>query len=192
MNDLSRRAFLSAIGTGVGAVWLAAETGQLLAAASHAHTAARTTPPPPFEILSPEQGADLAAIASQIIPTDETPGAREAGVIFFIDRSLATFAKEQRPALEKGWKDLQKRVAKTYPGQRSFAALSDEQQIALLTTMDKEKNAFFQMMRGATLTGMFASPEHGGNRDKIGWKLIGFNDQFSWAAPFGWYDRDVR
>ena len=50
MNDLSRRAFLSAIGTGVGAVWLAAETGQLLAAGSHALAAARTTPPPPFEV----------------------------------------------------------------------------------------------------------------------------------------------
>jgi gluconate 2-dehydrogenase gamma chain len=192
MNGLSRRAFLSAVGTGVGAVWLAAETGHLLAAGSHALTAARTTPPPPFEVLSPEQGADLAAIAAQIIPTDETPGAREAGVIFFIDRSLATFAKAQRPALDQGWKDLRKRVAKTHPGQRSFAALSDTQQIALLTALEKEKSSFFQAMRGATLAGMFASPEHGGNRDKIGWKLIGFNDQFSWAAPFGWYDRDVR
>jgi hypothetical protein len=113
-------------------------------------------------------------------------------VIFFVDRSLATFAKAQRPVLEKGWKDLQKRVAKMYPGKRSFAALNDEQQIALLTALEKDKSPFFQTMRGATLAGMFASPEHGGNRDKIGWKLIGFDDQFSWAAPFGWYDRDVR
>jgi hypothetical protein len=38
---------------------------------------------------------------------------------------------------------------------------------------------------------MFANPEYGGNFQKTGWKLIGFTDQFSWAAPFGWYDRDV-
>jgi hypothetical protein len=39
---------------------------------------------------------------------------------------------------------------------------------------------------------MFANPEYGGNRDKIGWKMIGFDDRFSWGPPFGWYDRDVR
>ena len=38
---------------------------------------------------------------------------------------------------------------------------------------------------------MLANPEYGGNSDKIGWKLIGFDDRFSWGAPFGWYDRDV-
>jgi len=44
------------------------------------------------------------------------------------------------------------------------------------------------MLRGATVTGMFANPEYGGNANKAGWKLIGFDDRFSWAAPFGWYD----
>ena len=28
---------------------------------------------------------------AQIVPSDDTPGAREAGVIYFIDRALATF-----------------------------------------------------------------------------------------------------
>ena len=192
MTDFSRRAFLSAMGVGAGAVWIAAETGQLAAAGSHAWTAIRKTPPPPFDVLSAEQAADLAAVAAQIVPTDETPGAREAGVIYFIDRSLSTFAKQQRPMLEKGWKDLQKRVAKMYPGKNAFASLSDAQQIAVLTALEKEKSPFFQNMRGATIAGMFSNPEYGGNRDKIGWKLLGFDDRFSWAAPFGWYDRDVR
>jgi gluconate 2-dehydrogenase gamma chain len=192
MTDFSRRAFLSAMGVGAGAVWIAAETGQLAASGSHAWTAIRKMPPPPFDVLSAEQAADLAAIAAQIIPTDETPGAREAGVIYFIDRSLSTFAKQQRPMLEKGWKDLQKRVAKMYPGKSAFVSLSDAQQIAVLTALEKEKSPFFQNMRGATIAGMFSNPEYGGNRDKIGWKLLGFDDRFSWAAPFGWYDRDVR
>jgi hypothetical protein len=38
---------------------------------------------------------------------------------------------------------------------------------------------------------MLASPEHGGNFEKIGWKMIGFDDRFVWTAPFGWYDRDA-
>ena len=39
-----------------------------------------------------------------------------------------------------------------------------------------------------TAAGMFAMPSRGGNRNKAGWKLIGFKDQFSWASPYGWYD----
>ena len=41
------------------------------------------------------------------------------------------------------------------------------------------------------ISGMFADPKYGGNVNKSGWKLLGFDDQFSWAAPFGWYDRNV-
>ena len=33
--------------------------------------------------------------------------------------------------------------------------------------------------------------KYGGNANKSGWKLVGFDDKFSWAAPFGWYDRNV-
>ena len=40
-----------------------------------------------------------------------------------------------------------------------------------------------------TMTGMFAHPEHGGNFGKIGWKLIGYEDRYSWVPPFGYYDR---
>ena len=47
------------------------------------------------------------------------------------------------------------------------------------------------MACGLVLAGMLAFPEYGGNYNKIGWKWIGFDDRFSWAAPFGWYDRDV-
>ena len=31
---------------------------------------------------------------------------------------------------------------------------------------------------------------YGGNRDKVGWKLIGFEDRFHWNAPFGHYDAE--
>jgi hypothetical protein len=35
---------------------------------------------------------------------------------------------------------------------------------------------------------MFADPAYGGNSDKVGWKLIGFEDRFAWQPPFGEYD----
>jgi hypothetical protein len=50
-----------------------------------------------YRVLSEPQGATLEALAAQIIPTDDTPGAREARVVNFMDNGLATFAADQRP-----------------------------------------------------------------------------------------------
>ena len=41
-----------------------------------------------FVNLSREEAAEFEAIAARILPTDETPGAREAGVIYFMDNVL--------------------------------------------------------------------------------------------------------
>jgi hypothetical protein len=192
MPEVSRRAFLAGVGGSFAAVWLAAETRDLLAAGAHAARAGRQTPRPPFQFLTPRQGADIEAMSAQIIPTDGTPGAREAHVVYFMDQALATYAKERREPVIKGLNDLHARSAKMFRGAKSFASLSDAQQITLLTALEKEKSEFFEEIRGATIAGMLASPEYGGNTNKIGWKMIGFDDRFSWGPPFGWYDRDVR
>jgi gluconate 2-dehydrogenase gamma chain len=192
MPEVSRRAFLAGVSGSFAAVWLAAETRDLLAAGAHAARAGRQAPPPPFQFLTAAQGADIEAMSAQIIPTDETPGAREAHVVYFMDQALATYAKERREPVIKGLNDLHARSAKMFRGAKSFASLSDAQQIALLTALEKEKSPFFEEIRGATIAGMLASPEYGGNTNKIGWKMIGFDDRFSWGPPFGWYDRDVR
>jgi gluconate 2-dehydrogenase gamma chain len=47
--------------------------------------------------------------------------------------------------------------------------------------------AFFQLLRSHVIAGFFADPVHGGNRDLLGWKLIGFpGAQMSYA---NWIDR---
>ena len=185
MTEISRRQFIAASGAAAAAVWLAAESRDLIAAGLHAAKAAR------FDVLSPADAADIEAATAQIIPTDDTPGAREARVVYFIDKSLGTYAKDQRAFFEKGAKELRSRAAKVQRGAKSFAALSEAQQIAVLTAMEKDKHPFFNALRFATITGMLANPEYGGNYNKTGWKMIGFSDQFSWAAPFGWYDRNA-
>jgi gluconate 2-dehydrogenase gamma chain len=185
MTDLSRRKFMAVAGAGVASVWLTANIEDLLAAGRHAATAQR------FEVLSAADAADVEAFTAQIVPTDETPGAREARVVYFIDKGLTTFAKNQRPVLDKGLKELRARVAKAQPGATSFAALPSDKQIAIIAALEKDKHQLFFFMRQATITGMLSMPEHGGNYNKTGWKWIGFEDKFSWAAPFGWYDRNV-
>jgi gluconate 2-dehydrogenase gamma chain len=37
-----------------------------------------------------------------------------------------------------------------------------------------ESTLFFRMLRIHTIEGMFCDPLHGGNRDLIGWQLIGY------------------
>jgi hypothetical protein len=185
MTELSRRQFLAASGAAAAAIWIAAESRDLLAAGLHAAQATR------FEVLTPADAADLEAATAQIIPTDSTPGAREARVVYFIDKSLATFAKDQKAAFANAANELRARAAKTQKGAKSFAALTSAQQIAVLTALEKEKPDLFNPIRFATVAGMLANPEYGGNYNKTGWKMIGFVDQFSWAAPFGWYDRNA-
>jgi len=70
----------------------------------------------------------------------------------------------------------------------SFASLSSDQQIAYLKGIDK--TPFFNTTRLLTLLGMFSLPSYGGNRDSVGWKLIGFEDAHVFQPPFGYYDRD--
>ena len=105
-DDVSRRRFITALGGTLGAAWIAADSRELFAAATHAANAVRQSPPPKFLVLTAAQAADLSAMASQIIPTDDTPGAKEMGIVYFMDKSLATFAKDQHGEMVKGLKDL--------------------------------------------------------------------------------------
>ena len=172
--------------------WLAASpfAAAVLAAQQHAHQAARSTPPPPLSILHADEAREIEAIAAQIIPADDTPGAREAGVIYFIDRALATFHQDKRPIYSTGLKDVQAKRAALFPGSQSIAALQPAAQIRLLQAI--EKTDFFELVRTHTVLAFFGNPSYGGNRDQIGWKLIGFEDRFHFEPPFGYYDAEPK
>ncbi len=134
-----------------------------------------------------DDAAEVEAITARIFPTDDTPGAREAGVIYFIDQSLNTFAADQQPVFTRGLQALSEAVAKLQPGETRFAALTHEQQDTVLRSV--EHSEFFGSLRFATIAGMFALPKYGGNKDFIGWSLVNQDPVFEYTAPFGWYDR---
>ena len=90
-HDRSRRAFLRQSLSGLGAAWAVANAGGIAEAAAFAQQSARAATPQTFTFFTAAQAADVEAMAAQIIPTDSTPGAREAHVIVFIDRILSTF-----------------------------------------------------------------------------------------------------
>jgi gluconate 2-dehydrogenase gamma chain len=183
----SRRQFLVGSGTGFGAAWLAAHWSEIAAAHQHARAAAAAGTPEALQSFTPDEAREIEAVAAQILPADETPGAREAGVLYFIDRALATFARDTRPVYKKGLRMLRGKSAAL--GAARFSDLPPERQIELLKSI--EKTPFFETVHFHTIAGFFGSPEHGGNRDLIGWKLIQFEDEPSFEPPFGWYDANV-
>ena len=189
-DGTSRRLFLIRSLTGVSSAWLALRLPEIIAAQEHAHNSAQSAESPKLEFFTPEQAAEVEAIASQIIPTDDTPGAREARVIYFIDRALITFDKDKQGQYIKGLKELQAKQKKMFKNSEKFSGLSSAQQIKVLKAF--EKNEFFETVRAHTIMGFLADPSYGGNYDKIGWKLIGFQDDFHFKSPFGYYDREYK
>ena len=187
-SEIARRQFLRLSANAISGVWLAAALGEA------ASGAVLSCSPPDqagaWHTFADPDAAVVDAIAALIVPTDDSPGAREAGVVQFIDRSLQTFAKDQQQLFVTGLADLKMRVHAAHPGTDSFVKLDAAQQTALLQELEASKSEFFAAMLAATAAGMFADPEYGGNRNKIGWKLIGFDDRYFWQQPFGYYDRD--
>jgi len=186
----SRRKFLADSVAGLSTAWLATHWPAIVEAGEYAQRAATAPQPVQYAFFTDAQAADVEAMASQIFPSDTTPGAREAHVIGFIDRALVTFARDRRPVYIQGMKDLQAKTKEMFPNAAKFSALTSPQQIQLLTAI--EKTPFFLTVREHTLTGMFASPRHGGNFNKAGWKLIGFEDTLNFKAPFGYYDAPLK
>jgi gluconate 2-dehydrogenase gamma chain len=208
-SSLSRRRFLAQGAGGLSAVWVSAHWPALLAAAAHAHHAAQSAVALKFEFFSPEEAKEIEAITARIIPTDDTPGAREAGVVYFIDRGLSTFAVDDQKTYREGLPELQARVTEMFPGAAKFFALTPDQQDEVLHSFDEPAEPgkvarpaarnlrrrpgaqnFFETLRQHTIVGYLIDPDFGGNRDGAGWKVIGREREHTFQPPFGYYDKD--
>lgn len=185
-----------------------------LIAQAHAHARAASTSEGKDNLLflTKPEAADFEAFSAQIIPSDESPGAREAGAVYFADYVLSTINQDQQKDFRDALALLRVAATEAQPGVPSFAALPGDKQIAVMKAMEKpaEGNAWtpasgasstppapaeagrraeaFGNLRAMVLVGTFSDPSLHGNRNQIGWKLIGFNDQAYWAPPFGYYD----
>ena len=205
-NNLSRRGFLSHGLSGISAVWISTHWPAMLSAASHAHQAVKSPEAAKFEYLSAEQAVEIDAITARIIPTTDTPGAREAGVVFFIDRALITFAKDNQKEYAEGLLAWQARAHEMFPGVTKFSAATPEQQDQILESLEAQSGgegrrpfrpipgaqSFFETLRVHTVSGFLIDPESDkrGNRDGAGWKVIGRENEHMFQPPFGYYDKD--
>jgi gluconate 2-dehydrogenase gamma chain len=154
----------------------------MLAAACWAEVLqAQTSQPEQLVWFNPADAAEIKAIAAQVIPDDNTPGAGTAGVIWFIDRSLAGFDRDKQDLYKRGLLDTQAKRAELFPGSTSISSLNDAQQIALLKAI--EKTDFFQQVRLHAILGFFGQP--------VGQKFLGVEHQMHFEPPFGYYDAEA-
>jgi gluconate 2-dehydrogenase gamma chain len=201
--------------------------------------------PTPTTFFDEHQRATIEAAMARIIPTDQTPGAREAGAIDFLDRYLSGIGYIYANPDGSGFEQLEGRRADAWrrrvsqaqdkyvagvreldrlAGERygaSFTELTDEQQDEVLRALEaggeqrgfdasrgtpaiayggpvepalQQTNAeadldFFPLLVTHTRQGFLADPIYGGNRDRVGWKAIGFPGPASLAEVHtGRYD----
>ena len=192
----SRRQFMAAIGNLGSAAWIATNWSAIAAAAepmghgAHAGHAGHdmSAAPATLTTLTAAEAAQVDAIANQIVPGGDMPGARDAHVIYFIDNALGSFFAAQLPSFRQGLAEFEAGYAKKAGAATPFSAAPDAQQIAWLKEVDK--TPFFAAVRRLTVLGLIALPKYGGNHDNLGWKLIGVEDSHVWEPPFGYYDKD--
>src|SRR5687768_15965676 len=132
-------------------------------------------------VLTPYEARTAATVFERLFPTDENgPGATEIGVLTYLDRALAGAYRDKAEAYRLGLAalDLASRRRSGMP----FADCSAENQEALVAELERgvlpdfripPQRDFFEMLRAHLQEGLFADPAHGGNRDKLGWKLLG-------------------
>ena len=208
----SRRQFLSRAAAGAGAVAAAgalAGTGSTAEAQPHPHAPPNApeahggVASESFLFFTTQQGHTVDAIAERMIPADPLgPGAREAGVVFYIDRSLVGPYAHLKDVYRVGLEAIDTYSHATHGA--AFRDLTPERQDAVLRAMDDGKatgftaptaKGFFELLLSHVREGMFSDPSHGGNRNFIGWRLLrhpGVQWQHPTTAQWDGYGPDVE
>lgn len=188
-HDEARRAFL--IGAVVGAGTAAGIVPDAVAQGNAPEkTPADAAAPPRASSNGDERGAffntddakTVAAFAERLMPgAPGKPGARDAGVLNYIDLALAGAYADQQDFYRRGLASLDAYCRATHNA--AFVKLDAARQDTVIKSLEENKAtgftwpsavAFFNTLRTHTMEGMFADPVYGGNKDFAGWRLVGF------------------
>lgn len=193
-EPLSRRSFIQRLTFFGGGV-------VLLGATSCKRDAEKEKAPAPTSVtgaaselktFSSFEYAVVAAASERILPRDEDPGAQDANVPVYIDRMLQTPELTQmRRDFLQGVSALERRSNSMF--KKGFAQATAEQQDELLTIFKDSPPGsgeahFYELLLVLTMEGFLGDPSYGGNRGKVGWKLVGFDmvGSIAMAPPEGY------
>ncbi|HLJ49041.1 MAG TPA: gluconate 2-dehydrogenase subunit 3 family protein [Bryobacteraceae bacterium] len=108
----------------------------------------------------------LEALCAAIIPDDQDPGAIRGGVVNYIATQLRGLYRPLRKTYREGLAAF---------AAEGFANLSSNDQVKFLTRIDQKPHLkpFFDLLVAHTMQGFYGDPRHGGNRDRVSWKMLG-------------------
>ena len=176
-KKVDRRTAIKGVAVGMGAVSSLPILNNLASAQAHQHhsvapkVAETVAKAPAF--FNKQQYATITELASLIIPTDETPGAREAKVNEYIDLIVGESPFDVQKVFLDGLAWLDKASKDRH--KKNFVNLSNAQQVGLLTEISKIKNPapneatqakFFKAIKDMTIDGFYTS--------KIGIEELGY------------------
>ncbi len=135
-----------------------------------------------WRFLTPDEASLVEAVAEQIIPADQDPGAKDAGVVVFIDRQLAGPYRRYQEKYRTGLQSVQKTSQQMFG--KPFEKLAWDDQTKLLESLEAGKASkelwtdpsakeFFGLVRDHAMQGFYGSPRHGGNRNYCSYKMMG-------------------
>jgi gluconate 2-dehydrogenase gamma chain len=154
---LKRRTFLGA--------------GLAAAAGVTALSCARSQAGASWRFFTAAEAQTVQAICAQLIPADRDPGAKEAGVVNYIDIQLTRPFRRYQATYRRG-------IAAVDAASRSkfgkpFVQLNSAQQIDALNAVEEKSGAFFDLILSHARQGFYGDPRHGGNRHMASWKMLG-------------------
>jgi gluconate 2-dehydrogenase gamma chain len=154
------------------------KSAQKNGAPEHAHASARGH----GAFFNDADSLTVEAFTERLMPgAPGKPGAKEAGVLNYIDLALAGAYQDLQDFYRRGLAALDGYCQANH--KQSFAQLPAAKQDEVITAMVEGKatgftwptaQAFFNTVRTHTMEGMFADPVYGGNKDFAGWRLVGF------------------
>jgi hypothetical protein len=128
------------------------------------------------------QRQTLRAALDGLIPADDFPGAWDAGCGDYIAGQLSGQLAHLVPMYRAGLDGLQAEARAEFAA--PFHLLSADRQDALLQRVEAgdvvadwttDPKPFFAALACHAAEGYYADPGQGGNRDRVSWRMIGFN-----------------
>ena len=131
--------------------------------------------------FTPQEQSVLRAAVDRILPSDDHPGAWDAGAAEYLERQLDGDLLAMREIVKTGLAALDAE-ARLRSG-AGFEALSPEAQDALLRDVESgavraewtvSPRSFFALLVRTTAEGFYSDPAQGGNRNCVSWAMTGF------------------
>jgi gluconate 2-dehydrogenase gamma chain len=129
-----------------------------------------------------DDAAAIAAFTERLMPgAPDKPGARDSGVLNYIDLALSGAYADLQDFYRRGLAQLNAFCQKIH--KEPFVRLDAARQDEVIAALEEGKatgftwpaaQEFFNTIRTHTMEGMFADPVYGGNKDFAGWRLVGF------------------